>query len=71
MNSLCPVLPSAGEPAGSRQLPDVLGAAAGLQSVLGARGLWRGPRHHAHRRARLLPGCPLEGETKVHLQLHR
>lgn len=59
-----------GEPAGARVLLDVLGSAAGLQSLLGARCLWRGPGHHAHRRPRLLPGRPLEGKTKVHLPLH-
>lgn len=59
----------AGEPAGSCELPDVLGAAAGLQSVLGAGGLRRRFSHHADRRSRLLPGRPLEKQTKVHLQL--
>lgn len=62
---------SPGEPAGARVLLDVLGSAAGLQSLLGAGRLWRGPGHHAHRRPHLLPGRPLEGKTKVYLPLHR
>lgn len=61
---------SSGEPAGSCVLPDVLGSAAGLQSLLRARGVWRRPGHHAHWCARLLLRCPLERKTKVHLQLH-
>lgn len=56
-----PTLCSPGEPAGASVLPDVLGRAAGIQSLLRACGLWRGPGHHAHWRPRLLPGRPLEG----------
>ncbi|XP_061780345.1 asc-type amino acid transporter 1 isoform X3 [Nerophis lumbriciformis] len=66
-----PVPTYQGQAAGARVLPDVLGAAAGFQSVLGAAGVRRGPGHHAHRRARLLPGRPLEEETKVCRHLHR
>lgn len=66
-----PVPTNQGEPAGSCVLPDVLGAAAGFQSLLRAGGLRRGFSHHAHRGTCLLPGRPLERKTKVHLQLHR
>ncbi|XP_061578216.1 asc-type amino acid transporter 1 isoform X2 [Cololabis saira] len=66
-----PVPPYQGEPAGTGVLPDVLGRAAGVQSVLRARGLWRRARHHAHRRTCVLPRGPLERQTKVHLHLHR
>lgn len=61
---------SSGQPVGSCVLPDVLGAAAGFQSLLRAGGLWRWFSHHAHRRTRLLPGRPLERKTKVYIQLH-
>lgn len=59
---------SAGEPAGSCELPDVLGLAAWIQSVLRASGVWCWFGNHADRSTRLLLGCPLEGKTKMHLQ---
>lgn len=60
---LCP-----GKPAGSCELPDVLGFAAWIQSVLRASGMWCWSGNHADRSTRLLPGCPLERKTKVYLQ---
>lgn len=66
----CPMCPS-GDSAGSCVLPDVLGVVAGFQSLLRTSGLRRRSGHHAHRCSGLLPGCPLERKTKMHLHLHR
>lgn len=61
------LLPSTGEPAGSCVLLDVLGSAAGIQSLLWASGLRCWTSHHAYGCTCLLPGCALERETKVYL----
>lgn len=65
-----PITCSPGEPAGASGLPDVLGSASGLQSLLRASGLRSWPGHHAHRRPCLLLGRSLERKTKVYLPFH-
>lgn len=59
-----------GEPAGSCVLPDVLGVVAGIQSLFRAGGLWRWSGHHAYWCTGILPGCPLERQTKVYLHVY-
>lgn len=58
-----------GEFAGTHQLLGVLGRAAGLQSLLGACGVWDGVGHHAHWSPHLLHRSAVV--TKATLDLQR
>ncbi|XP_060001536.1 large neutral amino acids transporter small subunit 2 isoform X3 [Lagenorhynchus albirostris] len=57
--------PHQGQPAVPRRLPAVLGLPAGLQPVVGARGVWHRPGHHADRGACLFLGCLLATQAQV------
>lgn len=59
-----------GQPVLASDLPAVLGLPADLLPLLGARGVWHRPGHHADRRPCLLPGSLL-GEQATVLQRHR
>jgi len=52
------------------QLSSVLGGVAGLQSVLGACGVWSGAGHHAHWSPHLLHWSAVEEQTILDLQCH-
>ena len=64
-------LSCAGEHVGPHQLLDILGCAAGLQSVLWTCGLWPGDGHHADWSPCILSGCSLEEQTQMDLQASR
>lgn len=61
--SLC-----AGKLVGPLQLSSVLGSVAGLQSVLGASGVWYGAGDHAHWSPHLLHWSSVEEQTILGLQ---
>lgn len=57
-----------GKLVGPLQLSSVLGSVTGLQSVLGASGVWYGPGDHAHRSPHLLHWSAVEEQTTLDFQ---
>lgn len=57
-----------GKLVGALQLSSVLGSVTGLQSVLGASGVWHGPGDHAHWSPHLLHWSAVEEQTTLDFQ---